>query len=500
MPRSILELFSETAKNLENRTAVAGETDSLTFRELLGLSRRIGRWLLQKGLKGRIIAVAAPQSVYVPALYFGVAWAGGCYVPLDPDAPEEKRKKILADCCPPLVLAWSKEDAAVVKTDGVPTAVMEEEDLNCLSDQPLAESGVSEGSPLYLIYTSGSTGEPKGILKTHGAVLDFVKAYRQTFSFTENDVLGCQTPFFFDASAKDLYMMASAGCRMELIPKRLFTMPVRLIEYLNQRGTTILNWVPSALSVVSRLNTFRSIRPVTLRRVMFVGEVFQAKQLNRWREACPDVEFVNLYGSSEIAGVCCYFRIEGGPAGDSPVPIGKPLPNCTVCLVADGKVVSRPGVLGEIYISSGALAAGYFGNEEKTGQSFFTADFGDGKTRRWFKTGDLARYDENGNLVFSSRSDFQIKHMGHRIELGEIEAAASSLPGVTSACCLYQKERDAICLFWAGDQRDSAGVAAGLRRVLPGYMVPKKYFFLKKIPLTPSGKADRMALWKEYLS
>jgi len=497
--QNILALFEETVQRFGPHTALAEENDKLTFSELQSLSRRLGRWLLEKGLGGKAIGVLADQTIYTPVLYLGVAYAGGCYVPLDPDAPAEKQKKVVSSCKAPLVLTWKQEDGDKLENEGFTCADLEDA-LGEFSDGALeSPEHLTRDAALYLIYTSGSTGEPKGILKTHGAVLDFIGAYLQTFSFGPEDVLGCQTPFFFDASAKDLFMMLAAGCKMELLSKRLFVIPKKLVEYLNQRGVTVISWVPSALTVVSRLNTFRSVKPATLRRVMFVGEVFQPRQLALWREACPNVEFVNLYGSSEIAGVCCYYRVEGKVSEDSPLPMGKPLPNCKICLLSDGEPTTAPGVLGELYIASKALASCYLGDEEKTRQSFITAEF-DGVPRRWFKTGDLARYDEQGNLVFASRGDFQIKHTGHRIELGEIEAAAASLPGVVAACCLYQQEREMICLFCTGAERDSGVLMGKLRAVLPPYMVPKRYFFLDEMPLTPSGKMDRMALQREYLS
>ncbi len=490
MEGNVIGVFEDTAARFAERTAVSDGTDSLTFQQLRSYARGVARWLLDRGLGGRAIGVEAEQTVYTPALYLGITYAGGCYVPLDPELPLEKKKKILADCQTPVVLSWR----GAANCGEIPCAILEREPL---SGEPEGEVPVSPDTPLYLIYTSGSTGEPKGIVKTHGAVLNFLKTYREFFSFTEEDVLGNQTPFFFDASAKDFWMMVGAGCRLEILPRNLFTMPVRLIEYLNEKKVTVISWVPSALSLVSRLNTFRTVLPVTLHRVMFVGEVFQPKQLDRWRKACPQAEFVNLYGSSEIAGVCCSYTVREETPGV--LPIGRALPNCSVRLVAEGKEITQPGVQGEIYVASKALAAGYYGNREKTQESFLVLRLGEEPPKRYFKTGDLAQYDEEGNLVFASRADFQIKHMGHRIELGEIEAAAERLPGVSMAACLYQRQREAICLFCAGSETDRAAVAAGLRKLLPAYMTPKRYFFLDEMPLTRSGKIDRVSLERRYL-
>jgi len=177
--------------------------------------------------------------------------------------------------------------------------------------------------------------------------------------------------------------------------------------------------------------------------------------------------------------------------------MGKPLPNCRVFLLdAEGNHIDKPGILGEVCIASPALALGYYRDPEKTARQFVVMPLSDGE-QRVFRSGDLAQYDENGNLVFSCRSDFQIKHMGRRIELGEIEAAADGLPEVVRCCCLYNEERHRITLFctvlpqsgWDGRQ-----VQRALKQCLSDYMVPSKVVVMEALPLNQNGKIDRVAL------
>ena len=219
------------------------------------------------------------------------------------------------------------------------------------------------------------------------------------------------------------------------------------------------------------------------------------KHLNKWREALPDIQYVNLYGQSEIAGICCYYEVKGSFEDSQTLPIGKPLANCRIYLLDGDEIVTEPGRLGEMYIVSDALALAYFNDAEKTNQVFLCRDFGRGP-ERCFKTGDLFRYDSEGNLLFSSRADFQIKHMGHRIELGEIESVVSEFPQIDRCCCLYNAERKKIVLFC--QPAEGVTVQSGefrqlLKKELSPYMLPSRIEFLQ-LPLNANGKIDRQKL------
>ena len=271
---------------------------------------------------------------------------------------------------------------------------------------------------------------------------------------------------------------------------------MRLIEYLNARRITYLCWVPTALSIVTQLNTFRQILPTTLQTVLFVGEVFPVKQLHKWLTTLPELRYVNLYGSSELAGICCYYEIPRGQLPEQ-LPMGIPLSNCRVYLHAAGGFVTSPEQLGEVWVESPALALEYYGDPEKTAVAFCQETLPDGRTGRVLKTGDLARYDAEGNLVFSSRKDFQIKHMGRRIELGEIEAAADRLPELQRCCCLYndgKKRIELFCQLSPGLALDGKQIQSLLRGSLSDYMVPTKVHILDEMPFNANGKIDRSRL------
>ena len=252
--------------------------------------------------------------------------------------------------------------------------------------------------------------------------------------------------------------------------------------------------------MVIRMNAFRKHFPETLEKVFFVGEVFPSKMLRAWVEALPHIRYVNLYGSSEIAGICSWFEIDNSDIPEI-LPLGKPLPNCEVFLADEGNIISECGITGELCVAGDSLAIGYFNDPIKTSERFVEMITPSGEKKRVFRTGDLARYD-GGMLCFVSRSDYQIKYLGKRIELGEIEAAADKLGEIRRCCCLFDKDANVIRLFCElepGSPLSGKDIRDLLKPLLSDYMLPHKVIVLDNIPLNANGKINRTLL-SEYKS
>lgn len=493
---NILDYLENAAKKHPDRVALEDGSGQITYRDLKVYAKKVGLFLMEKGFcrTNKPIGVMAARDKYTLVLYMGILYSGNFYVPLDPEMKQEKKDKIIAQSGMELVL--TTEDAVQIAEGNFKEA------RNCTDYAYDTNAG---DAPLYMVYTSGSTGVPKGVLKTHGAMMDYVEAFSAAYPYGEHEILGNQTPFFFDASAKDIYLCLKNAATMQIIPTSLFSFPVRLVEYLNEKKITIISWVPSALALLTQLNAFADIKPQTLKKVFFVGEVFPMKQLNKWRKELPDLTYVNLYGSSEIAGICLYYEVKKEDIFEvtQVLPMGRPLSNCKVVLIdqENGTIITDPNVSGEIYLSSKALAKEYFGDKEKTENSFIVTDLDGTGKRRYFKTGDVAFYNDNGDLVFTSRRDFQIKHMGHRIELGEIEVTASALDYIVKCGCIYDNDKHRIVLYCECTPESTVTgpqIKADLTKLLSSYMVPNRVVLMDKVPLNANGKIDRVMLKKIY--
>ena len=351
--------------------------------------------------------------------------------------------------------------------------------------------------PIYIVFTSGSTGVPKGVAACHRSVLDYVEQLSDTLGFNEDTVFGNQTPLYFDACLKELYPTLKYGATTYLIPRSLFMMPVKLVEYLNENKINTICWVVSALTLISAFGTFDKVKPEYLHTIAFGSEVFPIKQFKIWRQTLPEASFTNLYGPTEGTGMCCFYHVNRDFEETDMIPIGHPFKNTEILLLKDRKELAGPGEEGEMCIRGTSVTLGYYNNPEKTNESFIQNPLNTAYPEIIYCTGDIGKYNEYGELIFVSRKDYQIKHMGHRIELGEIEINASTVVGIQFAACIYDSKDGKIVIYYVGDPTEAEFVKA-LRSKLPRYMLPNVTHKLPQMPLTANGKIDKVTLKKMY--
>ncbi len=486
---NVLQYLEETVKRVPQKTAFSDGEDSLSFEELFDRARSVGTFLTQKGIKNSPVVVYMKKHPNTIAAFFGVLYSGNYYVPLDPEMPQFRIDMILKQVQPKAVIC-DEEGEGYAYGDICNTSI--DEDLLAQVRRNQLDT-----DPLYIVFTSGSTGVPKGVMACHRSVIDYIEALSGVLKFDETTVFANQAPLYFDACLKELFPTCKFGATTYLVPKQMFSFPIRLVEYLNTHKINTLCWVVSALTTVSALGTFKTVKPEYVRTIAFAGEVFPMKQLAIWREALPNTRFVNLYGPTEATGVSCYYEVDREFAPDEVLPIGRPFPNTGILLLDENDKESAPGQPGEICIRGTCLTLGYYADPERTAAAFVRNPVNNLYPETIYRTGDYGKYNERGELMFLSRKDHQIKHMGHRIELGEIEAVVSSQEGVNSACCLFDKETKKLILYYTGDC-ETAELAGRLRKTLPRYMVPQAIRKLEALPLTPNGKINRTELLRLY--
>jgi non-ribosomal peptide synthetase component F len=276
-------------------------------------------------------------------------------------------------------------------------------------------------------------------------------------------------------------------------------MPVKLVEYLNEYKINTVCWVVPALTIISGLGAFAKVVPQYLKVIAFGSEVFPVKQFNLWKQYVPNAKYINLYGPTEATGMSCYYVVNRDFAENEPIPIGRPFRNTQIMLIDDeNKLVTDKNIEGEIYIRGTCVTLGYYNDFDRTSTSYVQNPINNKYPEIVYKTGDLAKYNDYGELIYISRRDHQIKHMGHRIELGEIEAAVNQFEGVNAGCCIFDNEKKKIHLVYQGDA-PVAQVVEKLKDKLPRYMIPSSVKVMEALPLTLNGKIDRVRIKNEIL-
>ena len=494
--RNVLEYLERSAKKYPDKTAVEDEFGKSTYAELLEKSRRIGSALTDKITRNSPVAVFMDKGIDTLCAFFGTVYARGFYSLMNPRLPEERLKQIHSVLNPAAVITNKENFELAENLFGSGVYLIDE--LKAADENGALLSSVREKAvstdPLYANFTSGSTGVPKGVLVSHRSVIDFIDTFTGIFSIGENDVVGNQAPFDFDVSVKDIYSCLKTGAKLVIIPMRLFSNPTGLLDLLCERGITTMIWAVSALCLISTFHGLDYKVPEKVNKILFSGEVMPHKHLAYFMDRLPNATFVNLYGPTEITCNCTYHIIDRSRNYDNGIPIGKAFPNKDVFLLDDSdKLVTAENTLGEICVRGTALALGYYNAPEQTAKAFVQNPLNPNYPETIYRTGDFGKYDENSELVFCGRKDFQIKHMGHRIELEEIERAINGTPGIARCCCIFDEAKSKLYGFYVGEL-DKKELHRKLRDHLPEFMIPNALRKLDALPLTANGKIDRKAL------
>ena len=479
-------LFLQQAEQTPHRNALVASDRTITFAELLREANYLAQLLVEQGIRPDIrVGVCLPRTSYLVVGLMGVLMSGGCYVPLDPEYPDDRLSYMLDDADCTFVLV-NQQTEAKIKNLGYSTLLIPEKLPNDWLSSPISTE-LTPSNLAYIIYTSGSTGQPKGIAIEHRSVYGFLCWASQIFSEAERAGMLAATSICFDLSIFEIFTPLCKGGTVHLVANVL-----SLVDYTQRDQIRLVNTVPSAMAALLSLGSL----PTSVTTVNLAGEAFPsylAKAL--WN--CKHVErILNLYGPSEDTTYSTWAELSLDDLTNP--PIGRPLPG-TISYVLDSFGQLLPiGVPGELYLGGAGLARGYWGKKEQTVERFLSKTFDNQSPIRLYRTGDRVRFRSDGTLEHLGRLDEQVKIRGFRIELNEISSVLVAFPTIKEAITIVRKvdngNQQLVAYYVATGIPDRNSVVAWLRKRLPHYMMPSSLMQLPELPKTLNDKIDKKRL------
>jgi len=486
---NLIGLFESQAALKPDATALVYQDQSISYFDLNIKANRLAQRLISQGVKENTpVGLCVDRSIGMLIGLLGILKSGGAYVPLDPSAPAERLAYIVSDTQLNAIVT-NQAHRMLIPEMITEVTLLDEVQLDTwlgdFSPEPPLINKESENLA-YILYTSGSTGKPKGVAVTHKNLLNLTYSMREILAdrgLKEDYRWAWSAPMVFDASVQALTQLAF-GVELHLLSEEHRKSPVKLLNYLKSSNILLLDSTPS---LVELLLKEADIRNQALPNLLIGGEAinpllwnslstFQTKH-NRFS--------LNVYGPTECTVNASFADIDDNQS----VNIGLGLANVRLYVMDDKLQVLPKGTTGELYIGGAGVAKGYYRNEELTCKYFIDSDcYG-----RLYKTGDLARWRNDGQLEYLGRNDFQVKLRGYRIELEEIELVLLDLEEVSESVVLLKE--DQLIAYVVAQGCSEAVLMARMKSHLPAYMVASKIVMLEKIPLTKNGKQDRNALF-----
>lgn len=483
---TLTDLFEAKVRQSPDALALVCGDRSMTYSTLNEKANRLAKVLRQQhGVEpGTLVGVMAGQQEWLVISILGVLKAGGAYVPIDASYPPERIRYIIEDTGLASLITISDYLLDVTYFTGqLLVADVEIPELPVSEDNLRPGTGPSDLA--YIIYTSGSTGKPKGVMVNHAGVVNMVHNELSEFGTTAADrVLQFASPSF-DASVAEIFMAFAAGATLVLIPAALGRDAVRVTEYMESAGVTVV------ILPVSYLTTLDITKLHFLRKIITAGDVAHVPTAL----ACAAfADYYNCYGPTEATVWASSYQVTVADAGQGRLPIGKPVHNVRMYILDELQQLLPVGISGEICIAGAGVATGYYNNEILSAAKFVKDPYGEGLL---YRTGDTGRWLADGNIDFTGRLDDQVKIRGYRIETGEVEQALLTYPGVSAVVVkAFGSDADKYlaAYYTATSDITSASLRAHLQLFLPEYMLPSYFVQVEQFKMNNSGKIDRKAL------
>lgn len=495
---SIAGLFTEQAIKTPEATAIVFEENKLTYKELNERANQLANYLVKKGVKANtLVPLFIDRSTDMLVAMVGILKAGAAYVPIDTAFPSERISYMLEDTDAKLIVSSIKGSDQLKSIIGDDVEIIELDSINLiLNGQPNTDPAIKilPQDTAYLIYTSGSTGKPKGVMVTHQNLGDYV------FGLDKQIGIGtCKTYALVSTIATDLgntviFSSLLLGGALHVFSKESVSNAAVLQEYFSDNKIDCLKIVPSHWKALSQDDELL----IPKKLLIFGGEALPAEVVTSIYQTGTACTIVNHYGPTEttIGKLLHITKRENSYSGI--IPIGKPFSNTQVYILSKELQLCPAGVPGQLYIAGDGVAKGYLNNEALTKEKFIQNPFASNSESKMYATGDLVKYQEDGNIMFLGRVDDQVKIRGYRVELGEIENVLQQSAQVSQAVVLAKEDKQGtkrlVAYIVPDGYFEREAIVAYLNEQLPEYMVPGILVELVSLPLTANGKIDRKAL------
>lgn len=489
---TVVQIFEEQVAKNPDEIAVIFENEKLTYRELNAKANSIAHFLKQKDI-GRtdIVPVCMNRSLDLIIAMMGIIKAGAAYLPVAPETPAERCDFIIQNSR--AKLAFVKSSQNLIYNESIKIVDIEQFDYSKYSTNNINVE-IKPLDLLYVIYTSGSTGNPKGVKVCHHNLINFVKSFNEQYSgISCEDKFLASTNISFDVSIFEFFMTLLNGAKLYLYNEPNINDIFKYCKTIIKEKITFLYIPPNILEdVYSILSTYSNI---PINKMLLGVEPIKSSTIKKYYTLNPEMKIINAYGPTEATICSTSINLNDDILKKYKIiPIGKPLHNLKVYILDKNRQPVPVGVPGEIYVAGDNVARGYLNNRELTDKNFVSLP--EFNCKLAYKTGDLAKWNDDGLISFIGRNDFQVKVNGHRIELGEIENCIYLYPNIDKALILLDKNNKLICYFSSSKQININDLKAFMQRKLPLYFIPNFFVQVEKFKLTSNGKIDRKALAK----
>ncbi|XLS30270.1 amino acid adenylation domain-containing protein [Flavobacteriaceae bacterium M23B6Z8] len=478
--KTVISEFQQCVKKSPKALAIVFEEEFMSYEDLDLLSTEWAGALMQNGVKkGNIVSLYMDRSVEMIVAMLSIMKCGAAYLPLNPDQPEAISNRMLEE---------SESVCTITNRDISSESVLANH--NCIHFERLNEYKITEVSLslpeqddlAYVIYTSGSTGQSKGVMVNHKNIINLISFESKDLGLNENDKILQFSPYYFDVSVQQIWLALTTGARLVLVSKEKLADPFEFVRYVEAQKITMLNMTPSYLEKLDIPSSDY------LRIIATSGEECKPELARKY---VPTYDFYNEYGPTETTVICTKAKITTTHLEKSKLPIGKPIPNTTAYILDESLNFMPEGFTGELYMSGACVAEGYLNRADLTKELFIENPHGDGLL---YKTGDMARWNKDGDLEYMGRKDEQVKFNGIRIEPEEIEASLKIMEGIDDALAVVKEiegKKYFVSYYLSNEPIPEDRIREHLLNYIPVSIIPTHFMRLETFPLTANGKLDK---------